>query len=95
MGDAQVFDSMLMDGLNDAFSGQQAAGHFREEIVPIEVASRKGPTKFESDEHNRPDTTLQSLSKLKPAFRKDGTITAGNAPGLNTGASAMLLAERN
>jgi acetyl-CoA C-acetyltransferase len=129
MGDAQVFDSMLMDGLNDAFSGQhsgwhtedlarshqitredqdrwaersqkrfataQAAGHFYEEIVPIEVSSRKGPMKFESDEHNRPDTTLQSLSKLKPAFRKDGTITAGNAPGLNTGASAMLLVEHN
>ncbi len=128
MGDAQIFDSMLMDGLNDAFSGQhsgwhtedlakshqitredqdrwaersqkrfsaaQAAGHFRAEITPVEIASRKGPTKFESDEHNRPDTTMQTLSKLKPAFRKDGTITAGNAPGLNTGASAMVLAER-
>ncbi len=128
MGDAQIFDSMLMDGLNDAFSGQhsgwhtedlakshqitredqdrwaersqkrfsaaQAAGHFRAEIVPVEIASRKGPTKFESDEHNRPDTTMQTLSKLKPAFRKDGTITAGNAPGLNTGASAMVVAER-
>jgi len=128
MGDAQIFDSMLMDGLNDAFSGQhsgwhtedlarshqitredqdrwaersqkrfsaaQAAGHFRAEIVPVDVSSRKGPTSFESDEHNRPDTTAQSLAKLKPAFRKDGTITAGNAPGLNTGASAMVLAER-
>jgi acetyl-CoA C-acetyltransferase len=128
MGDAQIFDSMLMDGLNDAFSGKhsgwhtedlanshqitredqdrwaersqkrfsmaQAAGKFAAEIAAIEIASRKGPTKFEKDEHNRPDTTLESLSKLKPAFRKDGTITAGNAPGLNTAASAMIVADR-
>ena len=128
MGDGQLFDAMLMDGLNDAFSGQhsgwhtedlarshqitreqqdrwaersqkrfaaaQSAGKFAEEIVPIELASRKGPVKFEKDEHNRPDTTLESLSKLKPAFRKDGTITAGNAPGLNTGAAAMIVADR-
>jgi acetyl-CoA C-acetyltransferase len=128
MGDAQVFDAMLMDGLNDAFSGKhsgwhtedlagshqitreqqdrwaersqkrfsaaQAAGKFAAEITPIEISSRKGPAKFEKDEHNRPDTTLESLSKLKPAFRKDGTITAGNAPGLNTGAAAMIVADR-
>ena len=128
MGDAQIFDSMLMDGLNDAFSGKhsgwhtedlasshqitredqdrwaersqkrfstaQAAGKFAAEITAIEIASRKGPTKFEKDEHNRPDTTMQTLSKLKPAFRKDGTITAGNAPGLNTAASAMIVADR-
>ena len=128
MGDAQIFDSMLMDGLNDAFSGKhsgwhtedlanshqitredqdrwaersqkrfstaQAAGKFAAEIAAIEIASRKGPTKFEKDEHNRPDTTMQTLSKLKPAFRKDGTITAGNAPGLNTAASAMIVADR-
>ena len=128
MGDAQVFDAMLMDGLNDAFSGQhsgwhtedlasshqitreqqdrwaersqkrfsaaQSAGKFAAEITPVEVASRKGPAKFEKDEHNRPDTSLESLSKLKPAFRKDGTITAGNAPGLNTGAAAMIVADR-
>ena len=128
MGDAQIFDAMLMDGLNDAFSGKhsgwhtedlanshqitredqdlwaersqkrfstaQAAGKFATEIAAIEIASRKGPTKFEKDEHNRPDTTMQTLSKLKPAFRKDGTITAGNAPGLNTAASAMIVADR-
>ena len=128
MGDAQIFDAMLMDGLNDAFSGQhsgwhtedlanshqitredqdrwaersqkrfstaQAAGKFATEIAAIEIASRKGPIKFEKDEHNRPDTTMQTLSKLKPAFRKDGTITAGNAPGLNTAASAMIVADR-
>ncbi len=128
MGDAQIFDAMLMDGLNDAFSGQhsgwhtedlarshqitreeqdrwaersqkrfsaaQSAGKFAAEIAAVEVASRKGPVKFDKDEHNRPDTTLESLSKLKPAFRKDGTITAGNAPGLNTGAAAMIVADR-
>src|SRR5664280_3718167 len=128
MGAGQIFDAMLMDGLNDAFSGQhsgwhtedlarshqitreeqdrwaersqkrfsaaQAAGKFAAEIAAVEIASRKGPTKFDKDEHNRPDTTLESLSKLKPAFRKDGTITAGNAPGLNTAASAMIVADR-
>ena len=113
MGDAQIFDAMLMDGLNDAFSGKhsgwhtedlanwhqitredqdrwaersqkrfsqaQAAGKFVSEIGPVEITSKKGPTKFEKDEHNRPDTSLESLAKLKPAFRKEGTITAGNA----------------
>ena len=129
MGDAQIFDAMLMDGLNDAFSGKhsgwhtedlasshqitredqdrwaersqkrfstaQAAGKFAPEIATIEIDSRKGPIKFEKDEHNRPDTTFESLSKLKPAFRKEGTITAGNAPGLNTAASAMIVADRS
>ncbi len=128
MGDAQILDSMLRDGLNDAFSGQhsgwhtedlvakygisredqdrwaarsqqrfaaaQAAGKFNEEIVAIELASRKGPVSFDKDEANRPETTLETLAKLKPAFRKDGTITAGNAPGLNSGAAAMIVAER-
>lgn len=128
MGDAKIFDAMLMDGLNDAFSGQhsgwhtedlatshqitreeqdrwaersqkrfseaQAAGKFAAEIASVEIASRKGPTKFDKDEHNRPEATLESLGKLKPAFRKDGTITAGNAPGLNTGAAAMIVADR-
>ena len=128
MGDGQIFDAMLMDGLNDAFSGQhsgwhtedlarshqitredqdrwaersqkrfaaaQSAGKFAAEIAAVEIASRKGPIKFEKDEHNRPDTTVESLAKLKPAFRKDGTITAGNAPGLNAGAAAMIVADR-
>ncbi len=128
MGDAQIFDAMLMDGLNDAFSGKhsgwhtedlasshqitraaqdrwaersqkrfaaaQAAGKFAAEITPVQIQSRKGPVAFDKDEHNRSDTTLESLSKLKSAFRKDGTITAGNAPGLNTGAAAMIVADR-
>jgi acetyl-CoA C-acetyltransferase len=128
MGTAQIYDAMLTDGLNDAFSGEhsgwhtedlatqykitrdaqdawalrsqqrfsasQAAGKFDAEIVPVMVKSRKGPQSFVKDEHNRQDTTAESLAKLKPAFRKDGTITAGNAPGLNTGAAAVLVAER-
>ncbi len=128
MGDAQIYDAMLRDGLNDAFSDQhsgwhtedlvekyqisreeqdrwaersqkrfskaQAAGAFDAEIVPIEIKGRKGPEAFATDEHNRPDASIESLSKLKPAFRKDGTITAGNAPGLNSGAAAMIVAER-
>jgi len=76
------------------FSAAQAAGKFDEEIVPVELTSRKGPVSFAKDEANRPDTTAESLAKLKPAFRKDGTITAGNAPGLNSGAAAVIVAER-
>ena len=128
MGDMQVYDSMLRDGLNDAFSGEhsgwhtedlvarekisrddqdrwaersqkrfaaaQSAGRFKEEIVDVEVKGRKGPQQFNIDEANRPDTTIEVLAKLKPAFRKDGTITAGNAPGLNSGAAAVIVAER-
>jgi len=62
-------------------------------FISVEVPGRKGPTTFSRDEHNRPDTTAESLAKLRPAFRKDGTITAGNAPGLNTAAAAMVVAE--
>lgn len=128
MGDAQILDSLLRDGLHDAFSGRhsgwhtedlvsqygitredqdrwaarsqqrfstaQAAGKFDDEIVGIELSSRKGPLNFDRDEAPRPDTTIETLARLKPAFRKDGTITAGNAPGLNSGAAAMVVAER-
>jgi acetyl-CoA C-acetyltransferase len=128
MGNAQIYDAMLQDGLNDAFSGEhsgwhtealvtkyqitrtaqdawalrsqqrfskaQAAGKFDAEIAPVMIKSRKGPQPFAKDEHNRPETTSEGLAKLKPAFRKEGTITAGNAPGLNAGAAAMLLADR-
>lgn len=127
MGDAQIYDSMLRDGLNDAFSGQhsgwhtedlvakyqvtreaqdawalrtqkrfaeaQAAGHFNGEIVSVALPGKKQPTAFDRDEHNRPETTAESLSKLKPVFRKDGTITAGNSPGFNAGAGAMIVAD--
>jgi acetyl-CoA C-acetyltransferase len=128
MGDAQIVDSMLRDGLNDAFSGEhsgwhtedlvsrygitreqqdgwaarsqqrfsaaQSVGKFKDEIVGVEIASRKGPVIFDKDEQNRPDTTIETLAKLKPAFRKDGTVTAGNAPGLNSGAAAIIVADR-
>ena len=76
------------------FAEAQAAGRFDAEIVAVEVKGRKGPEPFARDEHNRPETTLDSLAKLRPAFRKDGTITAGNAPGLNSGSAAMVVAER-
>jgi acetyl-CoA C-acetyltransferase len=129
MGDGQLYDSMLRDGLNDAFSDQasgwhtedlvrefqisreaqdrwalrsqqrfaeaQAAGKFKDEIVAVEIPGRKGPTVFAADEHNRPETTLAALTALKPAFRPVGTITAGNAPGLNSGAAAVILADRD
>ena len=74
------------------FSKAQAEGKFDTEITPIEIATRKGSELFQKDEHNRPDTTAETLAKLKPAFRKEGTITAGNAPGLNSGAAAMVIA---
>jgi acetyl-CoA C-acetyltransferase len=77
------------------FAAAQAAGRFEDEIVAVEIAGRKGPTVFETDEHNRPGTTLDALAALKPAFRPDGTITAGNAPGLNSGAAAMVLADED
>src|SRR5271155_1726262 len=127
LGDGQLYDSVLRDGLNDAFSDQpsgwhtedlveqfqvtreaqdhwavrsqqrfasaQAAGHFKTQIVPVEVPGKKGAAKFDRDEHNRPDTTLEALARLKPAFRPNGTITAGNAPGLNDAAAAMVLAD--
>jgi acetyl-CoA C-acetyltransferase len=74
------------------FSAAQAAGKFEAEIAPVEVKGRKGPENFAKDEHNRPDTTMETLGKLRPAFRKEGSITAGNAPGLNSGAAAMIVA---
>ena len=127
MGDGVLYDSVLRDGLNDAFSdahsgwhtedlvekyqvtreaqdrwalrsqqlfaAAQADGHFKSQIVPVEVPGKKGPTQFDQDEHNRPDTTIETLARLKPAFRQNGTITAGNAPGLNDAAAAMVLAD--
>jgi acetyl-CoA C-acetyltransferase len=129
MGDAEIYDSMLRDGLDDAFSGEhsgwhtedlvtrfkitrqdqdrwaersqqrfsaaQKGGRFAAEIVGVEVKGRKGTEIFATDEANRPETTMEVLAKLKPAFRKDGTITAGNAPGLNSGAAAMIIADRS
>src|SRR5229473_2733343 len=128
MGPAEIHDSMLRDGLDDAFSGKhsgwhtedlvalaqltrdaqdrfaersqrlfttaQKAGKFAEEIVAIELRGKKGMESFATDEAPRPDTTVEVLAKLRPAFRDTGTITAGNAPGLNSGAAAMIVASR-
>jgi acetyl-CoA C-acetyltransferase len=128
MGPAEIHDSMLRDGLDDAFSGKhsgwhtedlvtyaklsrealdrfaarsqrlfsqaQKAGKFRDEIVSVEVPGKKGTVTFDQDEAPRPDTTLEVLAKLRPAFRENGVITAGNAPGLNGGAAAMIVADR-
>jgi 3-oxoadipyl-CoA thiolase len=70
-----------------------ASGYFAKEIVPVEIAGRKGETvKVDKDEHPRPETTLEQLAKLKTPFRNPGTVTAGNASGVNDGAAAMMLA---
>jgi 3-oxoadipyl-CoA thiolase len=72
----------------------QLTGQFEEELVPVEVPQRKGPPVIvRQDEHPRPDTTLESLAKLPPAFVKEGTVTAGNSSGINDGAAAVLLVE--
>src|SRR5258708_23352058 len=76
------------------FSAAQKAGKFVGEIVAIDIRGKKGNEAFASDEAPRPDTTLDTLAKLRPAFREGGTITAGNAPGLNSGAAAMVVAGR-
>jgi acetyl-CoA acyltransferase len=74
----------------------QSKGRFVKEIMSVEIPQKKGDPKiFDKDEFIRPDTTLDGLSKLKPAFRKDGTVTAGNASGLNDGAAAILLASED
>ncbi|WP_423358149.1 acetyl-CoA C-acetyltransferase [Pseudomonas citronellolis] len=126
MGHAQLVDSMIVDGLWDAFndyhmgitaenlvdkygisreeqdafaaaSQQKAvaaieAGRFRDEIVPVSIPQRKGEAlSFDTDEQPRAGTTAEALAKLKPAFKKDGSVTAGNASSLNDGAAAVLL----
>ncbi|QQX86464.1 thiolase family protein [Cupriavidus necator] len=129
MGDSALHDSMLYDGLLDAFSGEhsgwhtedlvaryaltreaqdrwaersqrnfalaQANGRFTGQIAGVAIKGKGGTAMFEVDEANRPDTSLDTLGRLKPAFRSDGTITAGNAPGLNSGAAAVIVAERS
>ena len=69
------------------------AGYFAEEIVPVEVKTRKGVVPFERDDHPRPETTLEGLAKLRPAFAKDGFVTAGNASGIVDGAAALIIAD--
>ena len=69
----------------------QKAGRFKDEITPVEIVTKRGTTHFDTDEYIRPGVTLESLADLKPAFSKDGTVTAGNASGLNDGAAAVML----
>jgi len=70
-----------------------AAGYFKGQIVPITLKSRKGEVVFDTDEHLKADTTMESLAKMKPAFKKDGTVTAGNASGVNDAAAFLVLAD--
>jgi acetyl-CoA C-acetyltransferase len=69
-----------------------AAGRFKEQIVPVMVKTRKGEVAFDTDEHVKADTTVETLAKMRAAFKKDGAVTAGNASGVNDGAGAVILA---
>ena len=125
MGQAEMVDTMIKDGLWDAFNGYhmgntaenvaekwqltrdeqdafaahsqakaedaQNAGKFKDEIVPVTITSRKGDTVVDTDEHPKHGTTAESLGKLRAAFAKEGTVTAGNASGINDGAAATVL----
>ncbi|HNU91544.1 MAG TPA: acetyl-CoA C-acetyltransferase [Spirochaetota bacterium] len=125
MGDSNLTDTMIKDGLWDAFNqyhmgitaenvaerwklsreeldafaleSQRKAedaiksGSFKDEIVPVEISGKKGVTIFDIDEHPRFGATLEALSRLKPAFKKDGVVTAGNASGINDGAAALVV----
>jgi acetyl-CoA C-acetyltransferase len=125
MGGVEFIDTMLKDGLWDAFHGYhmgntaenvarayqitredqdkfalasqqkasaaQKSGRFKDEIVPVTVKGRKGDTIVEDDEYIRHDASLETMGKLRPAFSKDGTVTAGNASGINDGAAALVL----
>ncbi|HLQ12136.1 MAG TPA: acetyl-CoA C-acetyltransferase [Steroidobacteraceae bacterium] len=125
MGEAKLIDSMIVDGLWDAYNNihmgitaenvasqfgisrreqdefaaasqqkaeaAQRAGRFKDEIVPVEIAMKKATVRFESDEYIRLGATAEALAELKPAFSKEGTVTAGNASGLNDGAAAVLM----
>lgn len=99
---AEKFGATRQEQDEYAFSSHQKAihaierGYFKDEIVPVEVPQRKGdPVVFEVDEGPRKDTTLERLSKLKPVFKEDGTVTAGNASSLNDGASAVVVASKD
>ena len=128
MGAAEIHDSMLRDGLDDAFSGMHSGWHtedlvsmfelgrneldafsvesqrrfvnaqrnakFKDEIVAVMLRQKKEVVPFDVDEAPRPDTTMEGLAALRPAFRPDGHITAGNSPGLNSGAAAVAVASR-
>lgn len=83
-------DEFALASQNKAEAAQKA-GKFKDEILPLEIASKKGTIVFDSDEYIKAGTTLESLSGLRPAFNKEGTVTAGNASGLNDGAAAVMM----
>jgi acetyl-CoA C-acetyltransferase len=125
MGDVKMTDTMIVDGLWDAYNqyhmgvtaenvarkfevsraeqdefalqsqlkaeAAMKAGKFKDEIIPIEIASKKGSTIFDTDEYPKHGATLEGLSSLRPAFNKEGSVTAGNASGLNDGAAAVIM----
>jgi acetyl-CoA C-acetyltransferase len=84
-------DRFSLESHQKAVAAMEAC-RFKDEIVAVEIAGRKGPTVVDKDECPRKETTLEALAALRPAFEKDGTVTAGNAPGLNDGASALVVA---
>jgi len=84
-------DAFALASHQKAVAAMEAC-HFKDQIVPVEIPGKKGPTVIEKDESPRKDTTLEALAALKPSFEKDGTVTPGNAPGLNDGASALVVA---
>lgn len=86
----QEQDEFALESQNKAEAAQKA-GKFKDEIIPFEIVSKKGNIVFDSDEYIKHGTTLESLSALRPAFSKDGTVTAGNASGINDGAAAVIM----
>ncbi len=84
-------DALALESQRRA-AAAQAEGRFKEQIVPIVKKTRKGDVIFDTDEHLKPNTTMETLAKMRPAFKKDGTVTAGNASGINDGASFFVLA---
>ncbi len=76
------------------WAAAHAAGKFKEEIVALTVKGKKGPQTFDTDEHPRPDASLESMAKLRPVFKKDGVVTAGNASGICDGAAALVIASK-
>lgn len=83
-------DAFALASHQKAVAAMEAC-HFKDQIVPVEIPGKKGPTVIEKDESPRKDTTLEALAALKPSFEKDGSVTPGNAPGLNDGASALVV----
>lgn len=85
-------DAFALESQKRAAAAREA-GYFKGQIVPITFQTRKGEVVFDTDEHLKPDTTLESLTKMKPAFKKDGSVTAGNASGINDAAAFLVLAD--